>query len=172
MGGRKKWSSAARSPFATIRGHLGPRRKGVEGLCVSSLLGVLRSHTWLIGEEDVAVLLAHSSLPRYQHHRAHSLSFSLCSSSADGGSEDLADPRSPSLDPHLSHVGQGKQTKIPLDSYFFFCFCLSLKLTTLKYLSANYVPVACVHVFYVILVLSPNSSSVKRLYFLAGCYYI
>lgn len=133
MGGRKKWSSAARSPFATIRGHLGPRRKGVEGLCVSSLLGVLRSHTWLIGEEDVAVLLAHSSLPRYQHHRAHSLSFSLCSSSADGGSEDLADPRSPSLDPHLSHVGQGKQTKIPLDSYFFFCFCLSLKLTTLKY---------------------------------------
>lgn len=156
MGGRKKWSSAARSPFATIRGHLGPRRKGVEGLCVSSLLGVLRSHTWLIGEEDVAVLLAHSSLPRYQHHRAHSLSFSLCSSSADGGSEDLADPRSPSLDPHLSHVGQGKQTKIPLDSYFFFCFCLSLKLTTLKYLSANYVPVACVHVFYVILVLSPT----------------
>lgn len=105
----------------------------MEGLCVSSLLGVLRSHTWLIGEEDVAVLLAHSSLPRYQHHRAHSLSFSLCSSSADGGSEDLADPRSPSLDPHLSHVGQGKQTKIPLDSYFFFCFCLSLKLTTLKY---------------------------------------
>lgn len=172
MGGRKKWSSAARSPFATIRGHLGPRRKGVEGLCVSSLLGVLRSHTWLIGEEDVAVLLAHSSLPRYQHHRAHSLSFSLCSSSADGGSEDLADPRSPSLDPHLSHVGQGKQTKIPLDSYFFFCFCLSLKLTTLKYLSANYVPVACVHVFYVILVLSSNSSTVKRLYFLAGCYYI
>ncbi|XP_036938004.1 protein TANC2 isoform X9 [Acanthopagrus latus] len=25
----------------------------------------------------------------------------------NGGSEDLADPRSPSLDPHLSHVGQG-----------------------------------------------------------------
>ncbi|XP_049418578.1 protein TANC2 isoform X2 [Epinephelus fuscoguttatus] len=29
------------------------------------------------------------------------------SRSSDGGSEDLADPRSPSLDPHLSHVGQG-----------------------------------------------------------------
>ncbi|XP_006791308.1 protein TANC2 [Neolamprologus brichardi] len=26
---------------------------------------------------------------------------------SDGGSEDLADPRSPSLDPHLSHIGQG-----------------------------------------------------------------
>ena len=155
MGRRKKWSSAARSPFATIRGHLGPRRKGVEGLCVSSLLGVLRSHTWLIGEEDVAVLLAHSSLPRYQHHRAHSLSFSLCSSSADGGSEDLADPRSPSLDPHLSHVGQGKQKTIPLDSYFVFCFCLSLMLTTLKYCLLT---TCLLRVFYVILVLSPNSS--------------
>ncbi|XP_029933045.1 protein TANC2 isoform X3 [Myripristis murdjan] len=29
------------------------------------------------------------------------------SRSSDGGSEDLADPRSPSLDPHLSHTGQG-----------------------------------------------------------------
>ncbi|KAK2884545.1 hypothetical protein Q8A73_021019 [Channa argus] len=107
MGRQKKWSLAARSPFATIRGHLGPRRRGVEGLCISSLLGVLRSHTWLIGNEEVAWLLARTSSQCYQHHRAHSLSFSLCSSSADGGSEDLGDPRSPSLDPHLSHVGQG-----------------------------------------------------------------
>uniref|UniRef100_A0A3Q1CY28 Tetratricopeptide repeat, ankyrin repeat and coiled-coil containing 2 n=1 Tax=Amphiprion ocellaris TaxID=80972 RepID=A0A3Q1CY28_AMPOC len=29
------------------------------------------------------------------------------SRSSDGGSEDLADPCSPSLDPHLSHIGQG-----------------------------------------------------------------
>ncbi|XP_078793170.1 protein TANC2 isoform X6 [Oryzias latipes] len=29
------------------------------------------------------------------------------SRSSDGGSDDLADPRSPSLDPHLSHIGQG-----------------------------------------------------------------
>nr|XP_046234263.1 protein TANC2 isoform X6 [Scatophagus argus] len=29
------------------------------------------------------------------------------SRSSDGGSEDLADPRSPSLDPHLSHIAQG-----------------------------------------------------------------
>ncbi|XP_063750127.1 protein TANC2 isoform X3 [Eleginops maclovinus] len=29
------------------------------------------------------------------------------SRSSDGGSEDLADPHSPSLDPHLSHIGQG-----------------------------------------------------------------
>ncbi|XP_054656793.1 protein TANC2 isoform X2 [Dunckerocampus dactyliophorus] len=29
------------------------------------------------------------------------------SRSSDGGSEDLADPRSPGLDPHLSHFGQG-----------------------------------------------------------------
>lgn len=89
----------------------------MEGLCVSSLLGVLRSHTWLIGEEEVALLLASSRcLP---HHRAHSLSFSLCSSSADGGSEDLADPRSPSLDPHLSHIGQGKLTLISQINSFF-----------------------------------------------------
>ncbi|XP_029312117.1 protein TANC2 isoform X2 [Cottoperca gobio] len=29
------------------------------------------------------------------------------SRSSDGGSEDLADPRSPGLDPHLSHIGHG-----------------------------------------------------------------
>ncbi|XP_039991527.1 protein TANC2 isoform X3 [Xiphias gladius] len=33
------------------------------------------------------------------------------SRSSDGGSEDLADPRSPSLDPHLSHVGQAPLRK-------------------------------------------------------------
>lgn len=109
MGRRKKWSTAPRSPFATVRGYLGPRRKGVESLCVGSLLGVLRSHTWLIRDQDVSFLLTGSSSPRYQHRRAHSLSFSFCSSSADGGSDDFADPRSPSLDPHLSHIGQGKQ---------------------------------------------------------------
>lgn len=110
MGRRKKWSLAARNPFATIRGRLGPRRKGVEGLCMSSLLGVLRSHTWLMGEEDVAVLLDRSSLSRQQHQRAHSLSLSVCSSSADGGSEDLADPRSPGVDPQLSHIGPGRRS--------------------------------------------------------------
>lgn len=109
MGSQKKWSMASRSPFATMRGRLGPRKKGVESLCVSSLLGVLRSHTWLIGDEDVALLLARTSSPCFPHPRAHSLSFSLCSSSADGGSDDFGDPRSPSLDPHLSHIGQGKQ---------------------------------------------------------------
>ncbi|KAM4524513.1 protein TANC2 isoform 1-T1 [Odontesthes bonariensis] len=107
MGRRKKWSMAAQLHFASIRDRLGPKKKGVEGLCVSSLLGVFQSHTWLIGEEEVALLLAHTSSPRYKHHRAHSLSLSFCSSSADGGSEDLADPRSPGLDPHLSHIGQG-----------------------------------------------------------------
>lgn len=120
MGRRKKWSTAARSSLATIRGRLGPRRKGVEGLCVSSLLGVLRSHIWLIGEEEVALLLTRTSSPRWHHHhyRAHSLSFSVCSSSADGGSEDLADPRSPSLDPHLSHIGQGKQPNLQREVFF------------------------------------------------------
>lgn len=93
----------------------------MEGLCMSSLLGVLRSHTWLIGDEEVALLLDRDSLPRRQHQRAHSLSFSFCSSSADGGSEDLADPRSPSLDPHLSHISQGKQRK----SLCFFCKTLT-----------------------------------------------
>lgn len=112
MGKRKKWSLAARPHFAaTIRGRLGSRRKGVEGLCVSSLLGVLRSHAWLIGEKELALLLAHSSSPPRRHHqRTHSLSLSL-SSSADGGSEDYADPRSPSFDPHLTHIGQGKHVQ-------------------------------------------------------------
>lgn len=108
MGRRRTWSLAPRSPFATVRGHLGPRRKGADGLCMGSLLGVLRARTWLIGdEEEVASLLASS--PPYR--RAHSLSFSLCSPTVDGGNEDYADPRSPSLDPHLSHGGQGKQTR-------------------------------------------------------------
>ncbi|KAF0025744.1 hypothetical protein F2P81_022625 [Scophthalmus maximus] len=113
MGGRKKWSLVPRSPFATVRARPGPARKGVDGLCVSSLLGVLRSHTWLVDEEDVALLLAGTAARRHRHRhrhghvRAQSLSFSFCSSSADGGSEDLADARSPGLDPHLSHAGQG-----------------------------------------------------------------
>ncbi|XP_034073961.1 protein TANC2 isoform X9 [Gymnodraco acuticeps] len=33
------------------------------------------------------------------------------SRSSDGGSEDLADPRSPGLDPHLSHIGQAPLRK-------------------------------------------------------------
>lgn len=110
MGRHRKWSLVARNPLATMRGHLGRRRKGVEGLCVSSLLGVLGSHTWLIGEEDVALLLERDSTPRCQHRRAHSLSFSFCSLLADGGSEDLADPRSPGVDPQFSHFSQGKQS--------------------------------------------------------------
>lgn len=132
MGGRKKWSTVRRSPFATVRGYLGPRRKGIESLCVSSLLGVLRSHTWLIRGEDVAFLLAQSSSPRYRHRRAHSLSFSFCSSSADGGSDDFGDPRSPSLDPHLSHIGQGKQLNIssPSDNNHLLLFIFFLYKST------------------------------------------
>lgn len=117
MASKKKWGNAPHSPFATVRGHLGQRRKGVESLCVSSLLGVLRSHTWLIGDEEVALLLARTSSPCFPHSRAHSLSFSVCSS-ADGGSDDFGDPRSPSLDPHLSHIGQGKQLFIFSSSSF------------------------------------------------------
>lgn len=110
MGRHRKWSLVARNPFATIRGHSGRRRKGVEGLCVSSLLGVLRSHTWLMGGQDVGLLLGHDSPPPRQDRRAHSLSFSSFSPSADGGSEDLADPRSPGVDPQFSHFGQGKKS--------------------------------------------------------------
>ncbi|KAM8836651.1 protein TANC2 isoform 2-T2 [Spinachia spinachia] len=104
MGRRRTWSLAARSPFATIRSPVGPRRKGADGLCMGSLLGVLRARTWLVGDEEEAALLLASS-PPYQ--RAYSVSFSFCSPSADGGNEDYADPRSPGLDPHLSHGGQG-----------------------------------------------------------------
>lgn len=83
----------------------------MEGLCVSSLLGVLGSHTWLMGSGEVALLvLEHDSPPHCQDRRAHSLSFSFCSPSADGGSEDLADPRSPSVDPQFSHFSQGKKS--------------------------------------------------------------
>lgn len=105
MGRQRKWSLVARNPFATIGGRLGRRGKGVEGLCVSSLLGVLGGHAWLLGEAHVAALLER----RCRHRRAHSLSFSFSSSLADGGSEDLADPRSPGVDPHFSHFSQGKQ---------------------------------------------------------------
>lgn len=112
MGRQRKWSLAARNPFATIGGRLGRRRKGVEGLCVGSLLGVLGGlggHAWLLGEAPVAALLERRRCaPRCRHRRAHSLSFSFSSSLADGGSEDLADPRSPGVDPHFSHFSQGK----------------------------------------------------------------
>ncbi|KAJ4948884.1 hypothetical protein JOQ06_020407 [Pogonophryne albipinna] len=105
MGSRKTWSVSERSSFLTIRSRLVPKKKGAEGLCVSSMLGVLRADSWLIPEEEMDFLLTPSS--PFQNYRAHSLSFSFCPSSADGGSEDLADPRSPGLDPHLSHIGQG-----------------------------------------------------------------
>lgn len=84
------------NPLATIRGRLGLRRKGVEGLCVSSLQGALRWHTWLTEEEDTALL---------QHQRAHFLS--VCVRPADG--EDL-DPALPALDLQLSHISQGRRS--------------------------------------------------------------
>lgn len=102
---RRRWSLAAAAavasnPLVTIRGRLGLRRKGVEGLCVSSLQGALRWHTWLTEEEekeeDTALL---------QHQRAHFLS--VCVRPADG--EDL-DPALPALDLQLSHISQGRRS--------------------------------------------------------------
>lgn len=128
---KRKWSVPLSSHFATIRGCLGSGRKGPEGLCVASLLGVLRSQVWLLGDEEVAWLLDPPSPPQHHHHhrfRTHSLSLSLCSWSADGGSEDLAEPRSPSVEPHLSHACQGK-TQLSVDEFMFLFMNLLSKIT-------------------------------------------
>lgn len=91
-------AAAASNPLATIRGRLGLRRKGVEGLCVSSLQGALRWHTWLTEEEEEETVLQ-------QHQPAHFLS--VCVRPADG--EDL-DPAHPALDLQLSHISQGRRS--------------------------------------------------------------
>lgn len=90
---------APSNPLATIRSRLGLRRKGVEGLCVSSLQGALRWHTWLTEEEE------EEDTALQQHQRAHFLS--VCVHPAD--SEDL-DPAPPTLDLQLSHFSQGRRS--------------------------------------------------------------
>ncbi|KAK0135714.1 Protein TANC2 [Merluccius polli] len=115
MGRQRKWNRAAGSHLAPVRGRVSPRRRGVEGLCVSTVLGVVRSHPWLGSKQGATRLRGACTAPlpgRQRGHqcprnRAHSLSLSFsCSWSADGGTEDLGDPRSP-LDHPLSHAGQG-----------------------------------------------------------------
>lgn len=107
----RRWSLAAvaeSNPLAAIRGRLGPRRKTVEGLCVSSLQGALRWHTWLMEEQQEE---------QQQHQPAHFLSVSV--RPADG--EDLEldldlHPALPALDLQLSHLGQGRRSLRPLSS--------------------------------------------------------
>ncbi|KAI1896538.1 hypothetical protein AGOR_G00095800 [Albula goreensis] len=100
--GRRRWRLALGPYSATLSGRPS-RRPGVEGLCVSSVLGVLPTKNWLTAE-DIAYLIACPSV--WTIPRAHSVC-SFCSSSADGGSEDPAELRQPHVDPRLSHIGQG-----------------------------------------------------------------
>lgn len=101
----KRWSLAAMvesSPLATIRGRLGPRSRALEGLCVSSLQGALRWHTWLMEEQQ-------QDMAPQQHQPPHILSVSV--RPADGEDLDLdLDPALPGLDLQLSHIGRGRRS--------------------------------------------------------------
>lgn len=61
-------AAAASNPSTTLRSLLCPRKKSVQGLCVSSLQGALRCQTWLTEDKQDMAL--------YQHHQACFLSLS------------------------------------------------------------------------------------------------
>lgn len=109
MGKIKKQRLSSFSQFFTLRNGSLQSRRSVEGLCMSTFMGILQARTWFM-DPRVAYLLQQeagtfvSSHPRH----AHSLTSFSFSSSADGGSEDVGDLRSASLDPHHSFIGQGK----------------------------------------------------------------
>lgn len=109
----KRWSLGAvaeSSPLATIRGRLGLHSRALEGLCVSSLQGALRWHTWLMEEQQQDMTLQ-------QHQPDHFLSVSV--HPADGEDLDIdldQDPALPDLDLQLCHFGRGRRSLRPLMS--------------------------------------------------------
>uniref|UniRef100_A0A672P161 Tetratricopeptide repeat, ankyrin repeat and coiled-coil containing 2 n=1 Tax=Sinocyclocheilus grahami TaxID=75366 RepID=A0A672P161_SINGR len=89
--------------MATVRGQSRSRQKSVEGLCASTLLGVLHTRTWLL-DAQLVYLLERTQAGPTPPPRAQS----LCSfSSADGGNEETIDLQSTSLDPLHNFTGQG-----------------------------------------------------------------
>lgn len=110
MGKIKKQRRSSISQFFTLRAGSLQSQRSVEGLCVSTFMEILRDRTWLMDPCMVYLLQQEASncvSPPYPRH-AHSLTSFSFSSSADGGSEDVSDLRSASLDPHHSFAGHGR----------------------------------------------------------------
>lgn len=107
MGKRKKWKLPSVSHFATMRGKSRLRQKSVEGLCASTLLGVLHTRTWLL-DAQLVYLLERTQAGPDPPPRAQSLCSFSRTSSADGGNEDTIDLQSTSLDTRHNFTGQGK----------------------------------------------------------------
>ncbi|KAA0725458.1 hypothetical protein E1301_Tti010381 [Triplophysa tibetana] len=84
------------------------RRRSVEGLCASTLLGVLHSRTWLL-DTHLIYLLEQTQAGPTPPPRAHSLCSFSRTSSADGGNEGTIDIQTSSLDP-LNFIGQGSSS--------------------------------------------------------------
>lgn len=88
----------------------------MEGLCVSTFMGITQARMWLV-DPRLAYLLQQEAgsylefSPPHPRH-AHSLSSFSFSTSADGGSEEVSDLRSGSLDPHHSFAGQGRTSAV------------------------------------------------------------
>ncbi|KAI2658877.1 Protein TANC2 [Labeo rohita] len=89
-----------------MRGQARPRRKSVEGLCASTLLGVLHTRTWLL-DAQLVYLLERTQAGPAPPPRAQSLCSFSRTSSADGWNEETIDLQSASLDPLHNFTGQG-----------------------------------------------------------------
>lgn len=105
MGKKRKWFSSV-SHFSTMKTKAPSRRRSVEGLCASTLLGVLHSRTWLL-DTHLIYLLERTQAGPTPPPRAHSLCSFSRTSSADGGNGGTIDIQTSSLDP-LYFTGQGK----------------------------------------------------------------
>lgn len=114
MGKVKKQRLSSVSQFFTLRNGSLQSRSSVEGLCVSTFVGILQVRTWLMNPRMSYLLQqeagSYVSTPHPRH--AHSLTSFSFSSSADGGSEEVGDLRSASLDPHHGFAGQGRITAV------------------------------------------------------------
>lgn len=110
----KKQGPSSVSQFFTLRDGSLQSQSRVEGLCVSTFMGILQTRTCFM-DPRMAYLLQQEAgsyeSPLHLHH-AHSLTTFFFSSSADGRSEEVSDLRSASLDPHHSFAGQGRITAV------------------------------------------------------------
>lgn len=114
MGKIKKERLSFVSQFFTLRDGSLQSWSHVEGLCMSTFMGILQARTCFMDPRMAHLLQqeagSYESPPHLRH--AHSLTSFFFSSSADGGSEDVSDLRSAILDPHHSFAGQGRITAV------------------------------------------------------------
>lgn len=104
MGKLKKHRLSSVSQFFTLRSGFFQSTRSVENLCVSTFTWLLSPHTAYHMQQEAG---RYVSPPLHPRHARSLISFSF-SSSADGGSEEVVDLRSASLDPHHGFAGQGR----------------------------------------------------------------